>query len=233
MSGKHLKSLRFTLLELLVVIAIIAILASLFLPALSKAKEMGKQSRCSSNERQLCMAFQSYASDFNEWYMSNYNPTASLKFWFSLLGNLDYIKATQSGRQKGVLYCPSSSYADSYDFTNYAPNSGLHTFNALPSVRISNIKKPSQTVEITPGPPSATGSYLAYHLSLLNNVNARINILSREIAPLATQGETGASVRLFVGGRHNGKANITFADGHVNSKPSGEQGPAQGCYFFP
>jgi prepilin-type processing-associated H-X9-DG protein/prepilin-type N-terminal cleavage/methylation domain-containing protein len=233
MSGKYLNFLKFTLLELLIVIAIIAILAAILLPSLAKAKELGKQSKCASNQRQLGMAFQSYASDFNEWYISNYNPTASLKFWFSLLSNQEYIKLSPTGQKKGILFCPSSNYADSYDCTNYAPNSGLHTFNALPSVRISNVKRPSQTVEITPGPPSAAGTYLAYHLSLLKDDSSRINVLPREIAPLSTQGATGTGTLLFVGGRHNGRVNMTFADGHVSSKSTGEHGPSQSCYFFP
>ena len=63
----HVDSNGFTLIELLVVIAIIAILAALLLPALKAAKDQGLAVKCISNQRQLGLAWKSYAMDNREY----------------------------------------------------------------------------------------------------------------------------------------------------------------------
>jgi type II secretory pathway pseudopilin PulG len=80
----------FTIVELLIVIAIIGIIMAILLPALSKARAVGKRTACLSQLRQIGTAMQLYKTD------SNLNPVP----WTSMLFP-EYVSSNK------VYQCPS------------------------------------------------------------------------------------------------------------------------------
>ncbi len=69
----------FTLVELLVVIGIIAVLIGVLLPVLSKVQGRGRDLKCASNIRQLCIALRGYAEENRGSYPYGFHWSRTVK----------------------------------------------------------------------------------------------------------------------------------------------------------
>jgi type II secretory pathway pseudopilin PulG len=108
----------------LVVIAIIAILAALLLPALARAKDKARQIACTSNKKQLALAWHMYAGDNNDTMVPNapLGGTANQTWcggasedWYTSPYNTNWqyyttsILAQYLVNQVGVYKCPADT----------------------------------------------------------------------------------------------------------------------------
>jgi len=97
----------FTLIELLVVIVILSVLAAIVFPVFSLARERARIAACASNLRQLGLAVQMYAEEYEGRFPVGdtfHNPQARLTEALS-----PYVKNTR------LFYCPSGNAAGQAD----------------------------------------------------------------------------------------------------------------------
>jgi prepilin-type processing-associated H-X9-DG protein/prepilin-type N-terminal cleavage/methylation domain-containing protein len=225
----------FTLIELLVVIAVIAILAALLLPAISQSKKRAQQIQCANNVRQLGLTLQLYVTENN----------AAYPFTHSWSGRLAvYIRSNQqttNNSQKSLWLCPAAprpstwptnDYYFSYGYNAYGitTNNSLDSFGLgghggpgnfvtkgtaafivdAPSVKESEIVSPTEMMAIGDGFQGDLGSGI--YISDGSLYLLRSDTLN---GVFSVQGAVDSKKRSFA--RHQGKANVVFCDGHVES----------------
>ena len=228
----------FTLIEILVVVAIIALLAAILFPVFGRARENARRSSCASNLKQNGLGWLQYSQDYDEKVMrvATSQPGKTFYWWGSFDGSTlresegllqPYMKSGQ------IQACPSfeNRLRASVGLTGYAYNNSFlspsdygpaPTYTEIPiAVGLSQIQSPAETVAMADSAQISTSS-------------------GTPILRGNTYLSTPSSAYPALHGRHNGMANVLWADGHVKASPPifrsgsfGYMGAYNATYFTP
>jgi prepilin-type N-terminal cleavage/methylation domain-containing protein/prepilin-type processing-associated H-X9-DG protein len=193
-SVKSARGKGFTLIELLSVIAIVAILAAIIFPVFAETREKDGQTRCINNLKQCAMAVSMYAQD-HEGVVLYHGKEGG---WVTYLFNAGYIKS------KDICVCPSHppyyyKPGNLYNFyginhMHYTLSKYGYMFDDHYYVDLHKINKPAQMILLADSiqQVAGRGNKQIYTFGFAQEwLEGRIHL------------------------RHNGLANLAFADGHV------------------
>jgi prepilin-type N-terminal cleavage/methylation domain-containing protein/prepilin-type processing-associated H-X9-DG protein len=203
----------FTLIELLVVIAIIAILAAILFPVFAQAREKARGITCTSNMKEIGLAWTMYIQDYDETFPETafYDaPKGAQIYWLTVID--PYVKGgvraqsngqTSVGDRLSIYVCPDYDVpAPNPDEAGTAVPGGL-TVGRYP------LTSYSPNYEIT------TAWWDSKAVGTLAAVAEPANIVMLAENHDCCVETTGGSNWQRAAGRHSGGSNYVEVDGHV------------------
>jgi prepilin-type N-terminal cleavage/methylation domain-containing protein len=149
-----MRTVAFSLVELLIVIAIIGVLSALLFPAAQRALHQAKVAKCFSNLRQIGMAMRAYANDNNGYFPPSWDPnlqrtyTTFIEPYMQMDSTGISLNVYLSPFAKPVTKAPSpwEPFNISYSMHNLL---GHHDLSVR--TKLYSVKRPAETILVCTG----------------------------------------------------------------------------------